>query len=118
LKANLHILVIIGILKIMALQGRILMGGRFNSRDLYRDWRLDVDNMSYEVTSFSNNHFYYFSILIITSSSCWYVVQYLHASLFYDCVIFYFVFDSNCLSSARELVMWILDLKKMRWNLT
>lgn len=34
--------------EIMALQGRILMGGRFNSRDLYRDWRLDVDNMSYE----------------------------------------------------------------------
>ncbi|KAK2385610.1 RING/U-box superfamily protein [Trifolium repens] len=34
--------------EIMALQGRILMGRRFNSNDLYRDWRLDVDNMSYE----------------------------------------------------------------------
>ncbi|KAK2439596.1 RING/U-box superfamily protein [Trifolium repens] len=34
--------------EIMALQGRILMGRRFNSHDLYRDWRLDVDNMSYE----------------------------------------------------------------------
>ncbi|XP_012573183.2 probable E3 ubiquitin-protein ligase HIP1 [Cicer arietinum] len=29
----------------MVLQGSILMGGR---RDLFRDWRLDVDNMSYE----------------------------------------------------------------------
>ncbi|GAU12854.1 hypothetical protein TSUD_73410 [Trifolium subterraneum] len=34
--------------EIMALQGRMLMGRRFNSHDLYRDWRLDVDNMSYE----------------------------------------------------------------------
>ncbi|KAJ1381371.1 E3 ubiquitin ligase BIG BROTHER-related [Sesbania bispinosa] len=24
------------------------MGGRFNSYDQFRDWRLDVDNMSYE----------------------------------------------------------------------
>ncbi|XP_004503318.1 uncharacterized protein [Cicer arietinum] len=31
--------------QIMVLQGSILMGGR---RDLFRDWRLDVDNMSYE----------------------------------------------------------------------
>ncbi|CAI8619961.1 unnamed protein product [Vicia faba] len=34
--------------EIMLLQGRILMGGRYNSRDLFRDLRLDVDNMSYE----------------------------------------------------------------------
>ncbi|CAJ2675989.1 unnamed protein product [Trifolium pratense] len=33
---------------IMALQGRMRMGRRFNSHDLYREWRLDVDNMSYE----------------------------------------------------------------------
>ncbi|KAI5382701.1 hypothetical protein KIW84_070212, partial [Lathyrus oleraceus] len=46
--------------EIMLLQGRILMGGRYNSRDLFRDLRLDVDNMSYEVRSFSNNQFYYF----------------------------------------------------------
>ncbi|XP_045826389.1 uncharacterized protein LOC123918399 isoform X1 [Trifolium pratense] len=34
--------------EIMALQGRMRMGRRFNSHDLYREWRLDVDNMSYE----------------------------------------------------------------------
>ncbi|XP_004512886.1 uncharacterized protein [Cicer arietinum] len=36
-----------GLAEIMIIQGR-LMGGRFNSRDQFRDWRLDVDNMSYE----------------------------------------------------------------------
>ncbi|KAI5441607.1 hypothetical protein KIW84_010894 [Lathyrus oleraceus] len=35
-------------LKIMIIQGKRLMGGRVNSRDQFRDWRLDVDNMSYE----------------------------------------------------------------------
>lgn len=39
-------------LKIMIIQGKRLMGGRVNSRDQFRDWRLDVDNMSYEVCSF------------------------------------------------------------------
>ncbi|XP_028786849.1 uncharacterized protein LOC114742803 isoform X2 [Neltuma alba] len=34
--------------EMMLLQGNLLMGGRLNSRDHYRDWRLDVDNMSYE----------------------------------------------------------------------
>ncbi|KAK7380062.1 hypothetical protein VNO78_32430 [Psophocarpus tetragonolobus] len=37
-----------GLAEIMILQGRIMMGGRFNSHDQFRDWRLDVDNMSYE----------------------------------------------------------------------
>lgn len=26
-----------------------MMGGRLNSRDQFREWRLDVDNMTYEV---------------------------------------------------------------------
>ncbi|XP_050902460.1 E3 ubiquitin-protein ligase MBR2 isoform X1 [Lathyrus oleraceus] len=34
--------------EIMIIQGKRLMGGRVNSRDQFRDWRLDVDNMSYE----------------------------------------------------------------------
>eukprot|EP00256_Glycine_max_P038967 XP_006587489.1 E3 ubiquitin ligase BIG BROTHER-related isoform X2 [Glycine max] len=34
--------------EIMIIRGRIMMGGRFNSHDQFRDWRLDVDNMSYE----------------------------------------------------------------------
>ncbi|CAJ2637092.1 unnamed protein product [Trifolium pratense] len=34
--------------EIMIIQGARLMGGRLNSRDQFRDWRLDVDNMSYE----------------------------------------------------------------------
>ncbi|KAG5009436.1 hypothetical protein JHK87_017951 [Glycine soja] len=37
-----------GLAEIMILQGRIMMGGRFDSHDQFRDWRLDVDNMSYE----------------------------------------------------------------------
>ncbi|XP_027358345.1 uncharacterized protein LOC113867304 [Abrus precatorius] len=37
-----------GLAEIMILQGRIIMGGRLNSHDQFRDWRLDVDNMSYE----------------------------------------------------------------------
>jgi len=30
------------------------MGGQLNSHDQFRDWRLDVDNMSYEVSYFSS----------------------------------------------------------------
>jgi len=46
----LYILIVIGTLKIMIIRGRgIIMGGRLNSHDRFRDWRLDVDNMSYEV---------------------------------------------------------------------
>ncbi|KAK7320127.1 hypothetical protein RJT34_04861 [Clitoria ternatea] len=37
-----------GFAEIMMLQGSLLMGGRLNSHDQFRDWRLDVDNMSYE----------------------------------------------------------------------
>ncbi|KAJ7975164.1 RING/U-box superfamily protein [Quillaja saponaria] len=37
-----------GLAEIMMLQGRLLMGGRLDSRDQFREWRLDVDNMSYE----------------------------------------------------------------------
>ncbi|KAJ0106462.1 hypothetical protein Patl1_19186 [Pistacia atlantica] len=33
---------------IMMLQNSLLMGGRLDSHDHFRDWRLDVDNMSYE----------------------------------------------------------------------
>ncbi|KAJ7970338.1 RING/U-box superfamily protein [Quillaja saponaria] len=37
-----------GLAEIMMLQGSLLMGGRLDSCDQFRDWRLDVDNMSYE----------------------------------------------------------------------
>ncbi|KAG6672936.1 hypothetical protein I3842_16G084100 [Carya illinoinensis] len=37
-----------GLAEIMMLQNSLLMGGRFDMHDRYRDWRLDVDNMSYE----------------------------------------------------------------------
>ncbi|XP_061353245.1 uncharacterized protein LOC133298023 [Gastrolobium bilobum] len=37
-----------GLAEIMIIQGRLIMGGRLNSHDQFRDWRLDVDNMSYE----------------------------------------------------------------------
>lgn len=37
------------LVQIMMLQNSLLMGGRFDMHDRYRDWRLDVDNMSYEV---------------------------------------------------------------------
>ncbi|PWA76355.1 RING/U-box superfamily protein [Artemisia annua] len=36
-----------GLSEIVTLQGNLLMGGRLD-HDQYRDWRLDVDNMSYE----------------------------------------------------------------------
>jgi len=50
----LHILIFAGNLKIVMLQGSLLMGGQLNSHDQFRDWRLDVDNMSYEVSYFSS----------------------------------------------------------------
>ncbi|XP_019443282.1 PREDICTED: uncharacterized RING finger protein P4H10.07-like isoform X4 [Lupinus angustifolius] len=34
--------------EIMILQGRLVMEEQLNSHDQFRDWRLDVDNMSYE----------------------------------------------------------------------
>ncbi|KAI4347215.1 hypothetical protein L6164_008047 [Bauhinia variegata] len=34
--------------EIVMLQGSLLMGGRLDSHDRFRDWRLDVDNMTYE----------------------------------------------------------------------
>ncbi|KAI7986489.1 putative E3 ubiquitin-protein ligase RHG1A [Camellia lanceoleosa] len=37
-----------GLAEIMMLHGSMLMGGRSDGFDRYRDWRLDVDNMSYE----------------------------------------------------------------------
>ncbi|KAG4999312.1 uncharacterized protein LOC114421246 isoform X2 [Glycine soja] len=37
-----------GFAEIMMLQGSLLMGGQLNSHDHFKDWRLDVDNMSYE----------------------------------------------------------------------
>ncbi|XWS37627.1 hypothetical protein CRYUN_Cryun19dG0061000 [Craigia yunnanensis] len=37
-----------GLSKIMMLQNNLLMGGRLDSRDRFSDWRLDIDNMSYE----------------------------------------------------------------------
>ncbi|KAI7997365.1 putative LRR receptor-like serine/threonine-protein kinase, partial [Camellia lanceoleosa] len=35
---------------IMMLQSSLMMGGRSDGFDRYRDWRLDVDNMSYEIS--------------------------------------------------------------------
>lgn len=46
-------------LQIVMLQSSLLMGGRSDGLDRYRDLRLDVDSMSYEVSqffSFSHNH--------------------------------------------------------------
>uniref|UniRef100_A0A5B7APM5 RING-type E3 ubiquitin transferase n=1 Tax=Davidia involucrata TaxID=16924 RepID=A0A5B7APM5_DAVIN len=37
-----------GLAEIMMLQSSLLMGGRSDGFDRYRDWRIDVDNMSYE----------------------------------------------------------------------
>ncbi|CAL5326920.1 unnamed protein product [Camellia sinensis] len=37
-----------GLAEIMMLQSSLMMGGRSDGFDRYRDWRLDVDNMSYE----------------------------------------------------------------------
>ncbi|XP_047328148.1 uncharacterized protein LOC124931669 [Impatiens glandulifera] len=37
-----------GLAEMMMLQGRLLMGARAGGLDQYRDWRLDVDRMSYE----------------------------------------------------------------------
>jgi hypothetical protein len=38
--------------QIMLLQNSLIMGGRFDIQDRYRELRLDVDNMSYEVCCF------------------------------------------------------------------
>ena len=54
-----NILIFVGVLKIMIIQGARLMGAQLSSRDQFRDWRLDVDNMSYEVSSLSSNVFYF-----------------------------------------------------------
>lgn len=37
-----------GLAEIVLFESNFLMGGRSNGHDRYRDWRLDVDNMSYE----------------------------------------------------------------------
>ncbi|GAV81974.1 zf-RING_2 domain-containing protein [Cephalotus follicularis] len=37
-----------GFAEIMILQNSLLMGGRLDSHDRFREWRLDVDNMTYE----------------------------------------------------------------------
>ncbi|XWS60971.1 hypothetical protein CRYUN_Cryun07bG0085000 [Craigia yunnanensis] len=37
-----------GLAEIMMLQNNLLMGERLDSRDRFSDWRLDIDNMSYE----------------------------------------------------------------------
>lgn len=38
----------------MMLQNSLMMGGRYDSHDHFRDWRLDVDHMTYEVCSSSS----------------------------------------------------------------
>ncbi|XWS50769.1 hypothetical protein CRYUN_Cryun12cG0116200 [Craigia yunnanensis] len=37
-----------GLAEIMMLQNDLLMGGRLDTHDRFSDWRLDIDNMSYE----------------------------------------------------------------------
>ena len=37
------------------LQSNLLMGGRSEGADRFRDWRLDIDSMSYEVREFIMN---------------------------------------------------------------
>lgn len=37
------------LVQIVMLQSNLLMGGRLGVPDRYRDWRLDIDGMSYEV---------------------------------------------------------------------
>ncbi|CAI9113506.1 OLC1v1014119C2 [Oldenlandia corymbosa var. corymbosa] len=37
-----------GLAEIVMLQNNLMMGGRYDGHDRYRDWRLDVDHMSYE----------------------------------------------------------------------
>lgn len=39
-------------MQIVLFESNFLMGGRSSGHDRYRDWRLDVDNMSYEVCTF------------------------------------------------------------------
>ncbi|CAI9113507.1 OLC1v1014119C1 [Oldenlandia corymbosa var. corymbosa] len=41
-----------GLAEIVMLQNNLMMGGRYDGHDRYRDWRLDVDHMSYEVRRF------------------------------------------------------------------
>ncbi|XVF12275.1 hypothetical protein REPUB_Repub08aG0101600 [Reevesia pubescens] len=38
-----------GLAEIMMLQNNLIMGGRLDSRDRFSEWRLDIENMSYEV---------------------------------------------------------------------
>lgn len=41
----------------MMLQSNLMMGGRSDGIDRYRDWRLDVDHMSYEVRQIFHNEY-------------------------------------------------------------
>lgn len=49
-------------MQIVMLQGNLLMGGRLG-HDRYRDWRLDVDSMTYEVCLSSVFRFVYVFLL-------------------------------------------------------
>lgn len=88
-KLILCILIFACTLKIMMLQGSLLMGGQLNSHDHFRDWRLDVDNMSYEVIFSSSKDVYFLVQYYIPMLCC-------PCTLFYMCQNFWFVFDSNC----------------------
>ena len=92
-KLILCILIFACTLKIMMLQGSLLMGGQLNSHDHFRDWRLDVDNMSYEVIFFfpqvKLSIFLYHNYIPM-------LFMYCPCTLFYVCQNFWFVFDSNC----------------------
>lgn len=48
-------------------QTRILLGGGMEMHDRFRDWRLDVDNMSYEVLNFVSRLFSLLLTQVITS---------------------------------------------------
>lgn len=81
-------------LQILMLQNGVLRGRR--SMDRYRDWRLDIDDMTYEVW-FTHSHCLpdLFRVFLF----CWHL----------------FVMDRNCWNLAIELDMWALDWRRKKW---
>ena len=56
----------------MMLQNSLLMGGRVDSHDHFSDWRLDVDNMSYEVCCFSLQNISIFNLIYLFIYFFWF----------------------------------------------
>jgi hypothetical protein len=53
----------------MMFQTRVLLGG-MSMYDRYQDWRLDVDNMTYEVCLFPPSHVTALCIAIVLNQFC------------------------------------------------